>query len=91
MNDNGKPGCEEFVIKNGILKRYNGAGGDVTVPDGVSRIGKRAFFCCIELESVTLPSGVTKIGDEAFSSCLTLKSVRLPDSVTEIGTGAFCN
>ena len=59
----------DFVIENGVLKKYNGPGGDVVIPDGVTEIGDRAFFRCGSLESVTIPDGVTHIGKRAFSRC----------------------
>ena len=35
-----------FEIENGVLKRYVGFGGDVTVPEGVTNIGGGAFHNC---------------------------------------------
>ena len=42
---------------------------DVTIPDGVTSIGDRAFYSCSGLTSVTIPDSVTSIGDYAFSGC----------------------
>ncbi len=84
MNDPG-----DFMIENGVLKKYKGTGGDVTIPDGVTEIGGRAFDGCSSLASVTIPDSVTKIGDSAFSGCSSLASVTIPDGVTEIGDSAF--
>ena len=33
----------DFIIKNGVLKKYTGPGGDVVIPEGVTSIGKDAF------------------------------------------------
>lgn len=79
----------DFVIENGTLTKYNGPGGNVTIPDGVTHIGSEAFYMCEDLTSVTLPDGVITIGDRAFSGCLNLYSIILPDSVTSMGEGAF--
>ena len=59
----------DFEIKNGVLVKYTGAGGDVVIPDGVTGIGDHAFSQCKSLTSVTIPDGVTSIGDCAFLGC----------------------
>ena len=35
--------ARDFVIENGVLKRYAGKGGYVVVPDGVVEIGDSVF------------------------------------------------
>ena len=62
---------------------------EVTVADGVTSIGERAFNGCSSLMSVTLPSSVTNIGDWAFCGCSELASVTIPSGVKSIGEGAF--
>lgn len=37
---------KDFVIENGVLKKYLGNGGDVVIPDGVYEIGRSAFYEC---------------------------------------------
>ena len=34
----------DFRINNGVLEKYVGPGGDVVIPDGVTSIGKEAFY-----------------------------------------------
>ena len=80
---------QDFVIENGVLTRYNGPGGDVVVPTGVTSIGDDAFSYCQGLTSVTVPSGVTSIGARAFSYCFDLTEVAIADSVTSIDNNAF--
>ena len=46
--------ASDFVIENGVLKKYVGPGGDVVVPDGVTSIGKEAFSWNEKLRSITL-------------------------------------
>lgn len=85
--------ASDFIIENGILKKYVGPGGDVVIPGGVTSIYRGAFSACDSLSSVTIPEGVTSIGDQAFEYCENLTSVRIPDSVVSIGGWAFqvCN
>lgn len=80
--------ASDFVIKNGILKKYVGPGGDVTIPDGVTNIGK-AFQRCKTLTSVVIPEGVKKISDYAFEGCINLTHATIPEGVTSIGESAF--
>ena len=79
----------DFEIQDGVLKKYHGSGKNVTIPDGVTTIGKSAFQACNSLISVTIPSSVTTIEQGAFLGCLNLTSVNIPDSVTTIGKFAF--
>lgn len=59
------------------------------IPNTMTEIGERAFFCSGELEEVVIPDSVKKIGEDAFRACDNLIKVVIPDSVTEIGSGAF--
>ena len=81
----------KFSTDKRTLVKYNSKLPDkkYTVPNGVTAIGKEAFFGCDNLTSVTIPDSVTEIGEEAFFDCENLKSVTIPDSVTEIGKDAF--
>lgn len=64
----------------------------VTIPEGVTNIGSRAFYKCKSLVEVSIPEGVKTIGTHAFSSCINLREVTIPDSVETLGFGAlsFC-
>ena len=61
----------------------------VTIPEGVTNIGFRAFYKCKSLVEVSIPDGVETIGTQAFSSCENLREVTLPDSVKTLDEGAF--
>ena len=41
----------------------------ITIPEGVTDIGERAFNSCKNLKKITIPSSVASIGDFAFYMC----------------------
>ena len=82
--------------KTAGVYKYNGSGGNVTIPKTVNgltvtKIGSRAFENVNypqKLGTVTLPDTITEIGDYAFS-CTCLTKINLPDSLTTLGKYAF--
>ena len=82
---------QDFIIENGVLKKYIGQGGDVINPDGVESIDANAFEGCIKLTSVIIPEGVTNIGRSAFSWCGSLRDVTIPNSLVTIASNAWGN
>ena len=60
---------KDFVIENGVLKKYKGNDAEVVIPDGVTSIGSGVFSECINLTTITIPDSVTSIGDWAFYGC----------------------
>lgn len=79
----------DFVVRAGVLEKYNGAETDVVIPTGVKIIGEKAFEGCVGLTSVTIPEGVAEIGCSAFSGCTRLQQVRLTEGLRCIGIHAF--
>lgn len=47
---------------------------EVTIPEGVERVGDH-WFSCSDIESVTIPKSVRAIGKYAFCECRRLKKV----------------
>ncbi len=76
----------DFLILNGKLLSYKGTSEEITIPSGVTEIGKEAFYNCETLNRVTIPEGVTSIDERAFNSGVTID---LPVSVTHLGVNAF--
>ena len=61
----------------------------VKISNGVSNIGRSAFYHFTSLTSVTIPDSVISIGNDAFSGCTSLVNVTIPESVTSIGSQAL--
>ena len=64
-----------FVIENGVLKKYNGWQTFVEIPDTVTSIGDEAFKNNTSMVSVSIPDSVKSIGDSAFYGCTSLLGV----------------
>ena len=45
----------------------------VEIPNSVTSLGEKAFYCCSALESIKLSNSVVHIGANAFDGCSTLK------------------
>lgn len=75
-----------FIIECGILEKYIGPGGDVTIPKGVTEIMCYTFADCTGLASVTIPDSVTEIGNGAFQDCTGLTS--MPSRIASQKSGA---
>ena len=82
---------KDFKIKNGVLTKYVGKGGDVTIPEGITEIGHFAFHSCFTLTSITFPKSIEKINDSAFFYCRDLERVIFPDVEATICSNAFSN
>ena len=78
-----------FVIEDGVLKKYNGWQTFVEIPDSVTAIGDEAFRNNTSMVSVSIPDSVKSIGDSAFYGCTSLLGVVIPDSVEKVGRCAF--
>ena len=63
----------------------------LTIPSGITSIGKNVFSHFINVTSVMIGNNVTSIGDFAFSGCSNLMSVTIQDGVTSIGNHTFEN
>ena len=61
----------------------------VSIPEGVTTIGKGAFQNCKSLTSVSLPSTLVAIDYFAFSGCSKLDNVNVPSNTTYVGRQAF--
>ena len=76
------------IIRDNAFKNKNLD--QVTIPPGVTAIGKGAFEGNTNLTSVTIPNSVTHIKENAFKNT-DLSTVTIPNSVVSIGDNAFRN
>ena len=74
---------------NGIFYKVVHAGDPhYAVPEGITKIGDKAFSGQGYLTSITIPNSVTSIGVRAFSYC-GIENFTIPEIVSEIGNDAF--
>ncbi len=59
---------------------------NVTIPSGVTSIGKGAFSACESLTEIEIPDSVTVIGEAAFIGCRGLSSINVSEK-----NGAFAS
>ena len=100
----GKTGECKWTLEDGTLTiSGNGAMGDYVylspwagsncceaiIEEGVTTIGKNAFYYCNYLTDITISDSVTKICKGAFDNCTRLTNITIPDSVKIIGDNAF--
>ena len=61
---------------------------EVSVPQGVQKIDRRAFADC-PVNNVVIPDSVTEICYEAFAGCDALQTIRLPKNLEKVEAGIF--
>ncbi len=76
-----------MIIKNNTVVFYYGDAEELTIPDGITRIGNGAFWET-DLKKITLPESVKEIGDQAFGYASYLESINL-ENVEKIEFMAF--
>lgn len=85
----------EGVMKDyydGVLPPWHHLAGEITkivLPEGLTAIGRLAFFNCTALKTVSIPDSVRTIRPKAFYNCQQLKFIDLSDTLSTIGEEAF--
>lgn len=59
------------------------------VPQGIKKIGYRAFYHCTLSNGLDIPEGVEEIADEAFAGCTGYSELVLPASLKKLGKDVF--
>lgn len=81
---------KDFSINNGILEFCANDGSSViTIPEGVTVIGREVFENFKGLKSVGMRNSVSRIGMWAFYMCKNLRKIRMSNNLVSIATGAF--
>ena len=67
----------EFTVSNYTLTKYNGVGGEVTIPSDMNiwYIGEEAFKDNANVTKIVIPSTVIDIRERAFMNCTALEEV----------------
>lgn len=74
----------DFVIEDGVLKKYQGNEPVVIIPDTVKEIGYGAFKGNKTLLKVFMPDSVEKMENAVFNECENLMEIRFSHSLKEI-------
>ena len=61
----------------------------ISIPYGITKIGRLAFGNCTCLKKIALPKSLETIENWAFESCNSLATILLPENLISIGEGAF--
>ena len=80
---------DEFLVEDGVLKKYRGIANVLEIPEGVTEISSTVFHQNASVREVILPNTLTTIGGWAFNDCYSLQTINIPDSVTNIEDEAF--
>lgn len=63
--------------------------GDIVIPNGIEKIGEKAFRDNTNITSVVFPDSLREIDDYAFKGCKNLREVKLNEGIISIGLEAF--
>ena len=82
--------CNATVIPNDVTKIGESAFAslafkEIILPDGVTEIGRWAFWGCASLNNITIPDKVKSIGASALKKCTSLASITFKGTMKQWG------
>ena len=89
INDYARVMVNGNYITNAPWQPYCDSMQTVVIQNGVTNLGRNAFYGCTGLTSVSIPGSVSELGQETFRDCSSLTSVTIPIDVTRIGDWLF--
>ena len=72
-----------IAIKDGTVLYSANYTSKITLPDGVTKIGEKAFYECRWLYSMVLPESLKEIDDNAFFECDSLETLEFKGTVAQ--------
>ena len=84
----GKDGLYQEAITD-QLSKYQTDIKKIIIKDGITWIGDKFFYGCINLKTVFLSDSVIEIRNYAFANCTSLQEINIPDTLQTIDTYAF--
>lgn len=77
------------TVENGVLVSWSSASGEITIPQGVTKIANQVFKGRSSITAVNFNDELEEIGDEAFMNCNKINKFKFPNSLKKIGFKAF--
>lgn len=60
----------------------------ITLPHGMTSLGKQSFYTCYSLKSISIPYNLTTFGDRSMYGCNALEKITIPVSTTTFASTA---
>ncbi len=80
---------EKIDRQLGVLRKYDGPGGNVVIPDNVTIIAENAFRNRSDVTGLVIPAGVRRIEKQAFLDCYKLRQVMFKGRQTWLDPFSF--
>ncbi|MBP5449176.1 MAG: leucine-rich repeat protein, partial [Spirochaetales bacterium] len=78
---------ENFLIKDGVIKKVKLAAAELVIPEGVTAIDKTVFDTQHSiLRSIVIPASMKRVSAFAFKDCRKLETVVITEGVESIGS-----